>query len=130
MAKDRSRWKKAVGPGHPNTVAAQANLAIVYRELGNLTGARDEDQRVLDTFRQIFGESHPSTIIAMTNLASDLALLGEVRRAREMGERALELSREIRGPNHHATLAVASNLSSTAGQMAMRSLRTRCSRTR
>lgn len=101
----------ARSPGHPTTLGALVNYAIVCRLLGQPTTARDLDEKALEGLRGLFGERHPFTLSVFTNLASDLATIGESARACDMGQEALALSREVRGVDHPDTLATAANLS-------------------
>jgi hypothetical protein len=104
-------WEKVVGSGHPNTLNARANLAIILRMRGYLAAAQEMNQAALDGYQRLHPDyEHPNTLIIMTNLASDLAAVGDVRRAREIGEKAVAASRDVRGPDHPATLAASANL--------------------
>jgi tetratricopeptide (TPR) repeat protein len=102
-------WDK-IDENHPNTASAAGNLAVVLRERGNPTEARELNERAMKDFTAGFGADHPSTLIAMTNLASDLAMLGEARKARELGELTWRATSRTRGANHLSTLTVAANL--------------------
>jgi tetratricopeptide (TPR) repeat protein len=105
-------WKRIVGPGHPNTLSAQANLSTVLRARQFPSAAREMNQAALDGFRRLFpAYAHPSTLIVMTNLASDLAAVGEVREARAIGEEAIAMSQGSRGEGNLFTLVTAANLS-------------------
>lgn len=105
-------WKRIVGPGHPNTLSAQANLATVLRGRQFPSAAREMNQAALDGFRRLFpAYDHPSTLIVMTNLASDLAAVGEVREARAIGEEAIAMSQGSRGEGNPFILVTAANLS-------------------
>ena len=86
------------------------NLAIVHRQSGALTRARELNEAALDSLRSSLGSDHPYALCCAANQASDLAAMGEHGRALALSKETLDLSLGgERGPNHPYTLASANN---------------------
>jgi len=80
---------------------------------GDLAGAREIQERVLEMTRRILGDEHPDTLASMNNLATTLKAQGDLAGAREIQERVLEMTQRILGDEHPDTLASMNNLALT-----------------
>ena len=58
------------------------NLAETLHAQGDLAGARQLQERVLEERRGVLGEEHPETLTAMSNLAATLHDQGELTATR------------------------------------------------
>ena len=70
---------------------------------GDLQGAREFQEQVLDASRRLLGKDHPDTLRAMNNLAGTLVSQGDLR-AREFQEQVLVACQRVLGPEHPSTL--------------------------
>lgn len=104
-----ARYRRIFGERNPLTLAAEVNLAITLRALGDRR-AGETDRMTLAELCQVLGDDHPYTLAAANNYAVDLALANDVLSARELLRRTLTTSRLARGKDHPDTLAVAVNL--------------------
>lgn len=102
--------RNAIGDDHPDTLSAADHLAHDLRALGEIEGALEIDEHVLERRRLMLGEDHPDTLASANNLALDLHELGDVERAREIDEDVLAGLRRVLGEDHPDTLASANNL--------------------
>ena len=100
----------ALGPDHPDTLATRGNLAIAYRESGNLQKAIDMFEDVLADCTRILGPNHPHTLATRNNLALAHQQAGHLSTAIDMHEALLPDMTRILGPNHPNTLATRNNL--------------------
>ena len=74
MAADSAR---ILGPEHPDTLTAQANLAVSYGQAGPITGeAITIQEKVAAAPARILGPEHPDTLDAQANLASSYGQAG------------------------------------------------------
>ncbi|WP_179282462.1 tetratricopeptide repeat protein, partial [Streptosporangium subroseum] len=58
-----------LGPEHPNTLRARANLAYWSGEAGDAAGARDQYAALVPVRERVSGSEHPDTLRARANLA-------------------------------------------------------------
>ena len=65
------------------------NLAATLQAQGDLAGAREIQEQVLEISRRILGKEHPSTSIAAWNLYVTLFKLGDSARATTVIQRDL-----------------------------------------
>jgi uncharacterized protein (DUF2267 family) len=97
-------YRQLLGPEHPETLTSLSNLALTMQALGDLAGAQDVNQRVLEARRRLLGPEHPHTLTSMSNLAGTLQALGDLAGARELHQQVLDAYRRRLGPKHPATL--------------------------
>jgi len=93
--------------------AIQGNLAVVLGDRGDLTGARQLKEQVLESRRRQLGADHPDTLTAMNSLAGTLKAQGDLPKARQLQEQVLESSRRQLGAEHPDTLTAMNNLAGT-----------------
>ncbi|HEX2750541.1 MAG TPA: lectin-like protein, partial [Verrucomicrobiales bacterium] len=73
--------EKTLGPGHPETLAADTALAQVKEERGDAAAARDLLRRTADGFRSALGAAHPKTLAAQKRFARSCERLGDEQTA-------------------------------------------------
>ncbi len=78
-----------LGPEHPDTLAAQVDLARTLFALWDLEGARRVLDQVATTRSEVLGPAHPGTLTAQTNLSLILWHLGRWIEAREVLQRVI-----------------------------------------
>jgi len=105
--------RRVLGSEHPDTLTIMSNLAATLSDQGDLEGAREMEEEVLEIKRQILGSEHPDTLTIMSNLAVTLHGQGDLAGARKIMEEVLEITRQILGSEHPDTLASMSNLAAT-----------------
>ena len=100
----------ALGPDHPHTLTARSNLAIAYRESGNLQKAIDMHQALLTDCTRLLGPDHPDTLTTRINLAGAHYAAGDLQTAINICEALLPDMSRVLGPNHPHTLITRSHL--------------------
>ena len=65
-------YERRLGSGHPSTLAALNNLALLLESLGDKRGALTLLRRSLDGQRERLGSRHPDTLTAMGNMGLSL----------------------------------------------------------
>ncbi|MGY1732522.1 FxSxx-COOH system tetratricopeptide repeat protein [Geodermatophilus sp. SYSU D01045] len=79
----------ALGPEHPDTLAAQVDLARTLFALWDLDGARRVLEQVAGIRSRVLGPAHPATLTAQANLSLTLWHLGRWIEAREVLQRVI-----------------------------------------
>jgi Flp pilus assembly protein TadD len=82
----------------------------VLRDLGDLVGARTQQERALQIIEQALGPDHPRVAICRNDLGDVLGDLGDLAGARTEYERALEISERALGPDHRWTKTIRTRL--------------------
>ena len=100
----------ALGPDHPDTLTTRGNLALAYRESGNLQKAIDMFEDVLTDRTRLLGPNHPHTLRTRGNLAAAHQQAGHLSTAIDMHQALLPDMSRVLGPDHPDTLATRSNL--------------------
>jgi len=102
-----------LGPEHPNTLTARANLASSYWSAGRTAEATAIDEQVLADSDRLLGPDHPATLTARANLASSYWSAGRTAEATAIDEQVLADSDRLLGPDHPATLTARANLATS-----------------
>jgi hypothetical protein len=103
-------YKEVVGPKHPDTIRAMANLASTWRQQGRSDKAERLEVEVLALCKEVVGPKHPDTISAMANLASTWHQQGGSDEAERLQVEVLALYKEVVGPKHPDTVRAMTNL--------------------
>ena len=103
------RWRRVLGPDHPDTLRSAMNLTFALSNLAE-DEARPLGQDTLDRSRRVLGPDHPDTLRLAANLALIQAWQGEHEQARALGQDTLDRSRRVLGPDHPQTLRLAADL--------------------
>ena len=61
--------ERVLGPEHPDTLGAHANLAYWTGQAGDAAGARDQYAALVPVDERVLGPEHPDTLAAHANLA-------------------------------------------------------------
>ncbi|MBB5085248.1 tetratricopeptide repeat protein [Nonomuraea endophytica] len=107
---------ETLGPEHPTTLSARANLAYLTGEAGDPAAARTLFAELLPIRERILGPEHPNTLSARANLAYWTGEAGDAAAARTMYTELLPSSERILGPEHPNTLTDRANLARWTGQ--------------
>jgi hypothetical protein len=67
---------RTLGPAHPDTLRAKANLAITLDAQGDFFGARKLRQQAAELYLETLSPEHPATIAALANLGATLKTEG------------------------------------------------------
>jgi tetratricopeptide (TPR) repeat protein len=105
-----------VGPEHPDTLTAQANLAASYRQAGRTTDAITILEKVAADRVRILGPEHPDTLTAQANLAASYWQAGRTTDAITILETVAADRVRILGPEHPGTLTAQANLAASYRQ--------------
>jgi len=113
----RLQWEirsRILGSEHQDTLISMDNLAMTLLAEGDLSGAREKQEQVLEIARQVLGNEHTDTLTSMNNLAMTLrAQGGDLSGAREIQEQVLEIAQRVLGNEHPITLTSMGNLALT-----------------
>jgi tetratricopeptide (TPR) repeat protein len=104
---------RRLGEEHPDTLSSLHALANTHRERGDLRGAREVQERVLEARRRILGHEHPDTLMAMNNLSITQSAQGDLAGARKLQETMLKASQRVLGHEHEHTLMAMGHLAIT-----------------
>jgi tetratricopeptide (TPR) repeat protein len=102
--------RREFGPGHPETVGAMNDLAIVLDRMGKFAEEQKILEEVVAVKRRTLGTEDPLTLRSVNNLAVTLAMQGLLEDAVKLVEETLEIQRRVEGPESIATLRSAYNL--------------------
>ncbi|NIA12175.1 MAG: tetratricopeptide repeat protein, partial [Nitrospiraceae bacterium] len=69
-----------------DTLTSMGNLALTLQDQGDLAGAREIQEEVLETTWRVLGSEHPSTSISAWNLFSTYVAMGDSVGARTVLE--------------------------------------------
>ncbi|KAM0362811.1 hypothetical protein ACHAPK_011498 [Fusarium culmorum] len=103
--------KTKLGPDHPDTLTAMANLASTYRDQGRWADAESLQVQVVETRKRKLGAEHPDTLTIMANLASTYWNQGRWTDAELL--QVMEKFKKKLGANHPDTLTAMENLAFT-----------------
>jgi tetratricopeptide (TPR) repeat protein len=101
---------RILGPGHPDTLTAQNNLAAAYRDAGRLTEAIALFERTLPARERALGAGHPDTLTSQHNLAAAYRDAGRLTEAIALFEWTLAARERMLGPGHPSTVNSLGNL--------------------
>jgi hypothetical protein len=93
------------GPEHPNTLAAESDLAFWTGLAGDPAAARDQMTALVPVRERVSGPEHPQTLAARINLARWTGAAGDPATARDQFAALLPTCERVSGPEHPQTLA-------------------------
>ena len=99
-----------LGPDHRRTLTTRRDLAVAYRESGNLQKAIDMFEDVLTDRTRILGPDRLHTFTTRGNLAIAYRESGNLQKAIDMFEDVLTDRTRILGPDHRRTLTTRRDL--------------------
>jgi len=89
-----------LGPDHAQLAWPLTNLGRLYRQTGDLKGARAALERGLAIRERALGPTHPDVAHSLDNLGYVLLSMGDTAGARARFERALSIRQQAFGPAH------------------------------
>jgi tetratricopeptide repeat protein len=92
--------ESVLGPQHPDSLHARANLARWSGAAGNWAAARDQYAALLPVAERVFGSEHPETLHLRGNLAHWTGQAGDPATARDLLAALLPVAERILGPRH------------------------------
>ena len=111
--------RQELGAGHPETVGAMNDLAIVLDRLGKF----DQEQKILEEVvavkRRTLGPEDPITLRSANNLAIVLAMQGLLEDAVKLAKETLEIQRRVEGSESITTLRSMYNLAIMRRQLGL-----------
>ena len=105
-----------LGPEHPDTLTARANLAYWTGEAGDAAGARDQYAALLPIRERVSGPEHPATLPVRSNLARWTGEAGDAAGARDQYAALLPIAERVLGPERSFTLTTRTSLARWIGQ--------------
>ncbi|MFH9250868.1 FxSxx-COOH system tetratricopeptide repeat protein [Streptomyces lydicus] len=105
-----------LGPDHPDTLAAQNNLAHWRGEAGDAAGAARAFAELLEHLVRVLGPDAPDTLTARHNLARWRGRAGDAAGAARAISELLEHLVRVLGPDHPDTLLARNNLAYWRGE--------------
>jgi hypothetical protein len=106
---------RLLGPEHPDTLLALANLAYWTGEAGDAAGARDQLAALLRVRERVLGPEHPDTLIDRLTLAAFTQRAGNPAGARDQHAGLLPVIERVFGPEHPDTLVTRGALARYTG---------------
>ncbi len=88
-----------LGPDHPDTLAAMADLAKAYCDDGDANKAVPLYEKVQRTRRDKLGADHPDTLRAMVNLGRAYIFAGNAAKGSALLEQGVKRCEAVLGPN-------------------------------
>ncbi|HEY0095974.1 MAG TPA: tetratricopeptide repeat-containing protein kinase family protein, partial [Archangium sp.] len=102
--------RKALGPEHPQVIAALNNLGTALGALGKYEEARGAYEQALALRRKTLGPDNPLVANSYSNLGTALGQLGKHDEARELYEHALAIRKKSLGLEHPDVATSLNNL--------------------
>jgi hypothetical protein len=97
--------QSVLGPEHPDTLSARADLARWTGAAGNWAAARDRYAALLPVAERVLGPEHPDTLYFRGNLAYWTGQAGDPAAARDLFAVLLSAADQVLGPEHPDTLS-------------------------
>lgn len=104
---------RILGNEHPDTLESTADLARMYRTIGQYAKAVELKSHVLSVRKKLYGEEHDDTLMAMAYLAHSYRDKGEFEKAVGLEEKVLEVRMRMSDPEHPTTLQAMAHLGTT-----------------
>jgi tetratricopeptide (TPR) repeat protein len=105
-------YRRILGAAHPDTLAAEINLANISRITGLTADAHELAEATASAYPAVYGTEHPFTYGCLGNLALMRRVTGDLAGARTLNESVLADLDRILTRDHDYSLVVAVNLAS------------------
>ncbi|NJQ03485.1 serine/threonine protein kinase [Streptomyces sp. PLAI1-29] len=109
--------ERALGPGHPETLASRYEAATALLRAGLAAAALEEFRQVADVRQRALGPDHPATLLARQEQAHALTRLGRHAEAHQLYAGLLVIRERADGPGHADTLRCRHQLAVTLGRL-------------
>jgi tetratricopeptide (TPR) repeat protein len=103
-------YDETLGTGHPDTLAAQADLAYAYLSTGQLGRAIPLHEQALAGRERTLGPDHPDTLESRDHLAQAFMQTGQLDRAVPLFQQVLADCERTMGHDHRDTFSSRNNL--------------------
>jgi len=103
---------KVLSQEHPDTLVSMLNLALTYRNQGQLIKAEDLEVQVVETSLRLLSQVHSVILAIMGNFASTYADQGHWKEAEEVQIQAVNKLRMTLGEDHPVTVIAIASLAS------------------
>jgi len=113
--------RQVLGPEHPDTLEARANLAHWTGDAGDAATARDQFGALAPVMERVLGPEHPATLADRASLARWTGEAGDAPGARDLYAALMPVIERVLGPEHPDILGARSDLArwtATAGDAA------------
>ena len=107
---------QTLGPEHPATLNARAEVASWTGMAGDAARARDQFAALLPVDERVLGPEHPDTLTACHNLARWTGEAGDAAGACDLYAALLPVKERVLGPEHPDTRDTRVNLAYWAGK--------------
>jgi hypothetical protein len=107
--------EETLGPEHPATLTARADLARWTGRAGDPAGARDQFAALVPVRERVSGGEHPGTFSARSSLAYWTGRAGDPAGARDQFAALVPVIERVLGAGHPGTLSARSNLARWTG---------------
>jgi hypothetical protein len=97
---------RVLGPEHPQTLAARANVAHLTGKAGDAAEARDQFAALLPVYERLLGPNDPNALTARAKVARFTGEAGDAAGARDQFAALLPVYERVLGPDHPDTLAI------------------------
>jgi hypothetical protein len=92
-----------LGPEHPATLGAMADMAVTLRDAGDLAGARQLCEKVAGVRTKVLGREHPDTLKPSINVYALMWEQGDTFEACELLEACAATAARVLGAHHPVT---------------------------
>lgn len=96
--------ERTLDPDDERIISTRSNLALAYRDAGQLDKALPLHERALADSERVLGRDHPDTLISCSNLAVAYQKAGRINDALPLFERTLTTRKQVLGTDHPETL--------------------------
>ena len=107
--------ERILGPEHPQTLNARADIGHWTGMAGDAAAARDQYAALLPVRERVLGPEHPETLTARGYLGHWTGLAGDPAAARDQYAALLPIREQVSGPEHPHTLTARGNLALWTG---------------
>jgi tetratricopeptide (TPR) repeat protein len=107
-------FRDRYGPRHPFRFVTAANLAMIERANGDLSGSRTRAEETATGLKAVLGPTHPHTLIAQMSVATGRFKVGGFEDAHTLDVDILRRLTDRLGERHPTTLAAEVNLALSA----------------
>ena len=102
--------REQLGPDDRATLTSMNDLAMAYKDAGQLDKALPLLEQTLEKYKENLGREHPHTLTTMSNLANLYRAVGRLDEAITLHEEALKGRQVKLGPDRPETIASMNNL--------------------
>lgn len=102
-----------LGPDHPDTLTARADLSMSFRDVGRLDEAITMDEQIAADTERVLGPEHPDSISSWASLAYSYWMAGRTDEAISLEEKVVADRERLSGADHPKTITARHNLAAS-----------------